>query len=68
VPLFLSDDGDTLLLESIEESEAILYNRRDNRSKRTEIIVGRPVTDNRTRENTYWDDAIDYVESLVPIF
>lgn len=31
VPLFLSEDGDTLILESNQESQTIiLYNRRDN--------------------------------------
>ncbi|KEH39959.1 hypothetical protein MTR_1g016960 [Medicago truncatula] len=58
--LFLSDDGDSLVLQSNLESQTILYNRRDNRAKRTEIIG--------TSDHAYWDYEVDYVESLVPIF
>ncbi|XP_050915873.1 F-box/kelch-repeat protein At3g23880 [Lathyrus oleraceus] len=60
VPLLLSDD--TLILTSSNESQAILYNRRDNRVTRTNIIA------NRTNFSLEWEDAKVYVESLVPIF
>ncbi|XP_024634200.1 uncharacterized protein [Medicago truncatula] len=68
VPLFLSEDGDSLILQSSLESQTILYNRRDNRAKRTEIIASRTAANNRTSGYVYWDFAKDYVESLVPIF
>jgi hypothetical protein len=37
MPLFLSEDGDTLILSCSQELEAILYNWRDNRVQRTKI-------------------------------
>jgi len=69
-PLFLSEDGDTLVLQSDLESQTILYNRRDNRTKQTKIIGSRTTADNRTSDYdvVYLDEAKDYVESLVPIF
>jgi F-box interacting protein len=51
LPVFLSEKNDTLLLTNNFKSQAILYNRRDNR---TEWI-------NRLR----WFNRMDYVESLV---
>lgn len=68
VPLFLSEDGDSLILQSNIESYTILYNRRDNRAKRTEIIASTTTADNGTGWYVYWDFTKDYVESLVPIF
>ncbi|XP_058741892.1 F-box/kelch-repeat protein At3g23880-like [Vicia villosa] len=59
VPLLLSDD--TLILTSHNESQAILYNWRDNRVTRTNIIGS------RTGSYLDWQDAKVYVESLVPI-
>jgi len=38
VPLLLSEDGDTLMLHSNREREAILYHWRDNRVQRSKII------------------------------
>jgi hypothetical protein len=74
-PLFLSEDDDTLILKSNHELETILYNRRDNRTKRTWIIASRNTADNRTSVvdyeylgDVYLDESEDYVESLVPIF
>lgn len=52
-PLFLSEDGDTLILKSNHELETILFNRRDNRTKRTEIIASRTTADNRTSDVDY---------------
>ena len=75
MPLFLSEGGDTLILKSTRESETILYNRRDNRTKRTKIIASRTTANNRTSisndeddDDVYLEEAKDYVESLVPIF
>ncbi|XP_058741972.1 F-box/kelch-repeat protein At3g23880-like [Vicia villosa] len=68
VPLLLSEDGDTLVLKSNEENQAILYNWRHNRVQRTKVIVSRTITDNSTSDHVFWKDAKDFVESLVPIF
>ncbi|XP_058741893.1 F-box/kelch-repeat protein At3g23880-like [Vicia villosa] len=58
VPLLLSDD--TLILTSHNESQAIIYNWRNNRVIRTNIIASRS-------SSLDWKDAKVYVESLVPI-
>jgi len=50
------------------KSQTILYNRRDNKTKRTKIIASRTTADNRTSDHVHRDYEVDYVESLVPIF
>jgi len=64
----ISFDGYSLILWSNLASQTILYNRRDNRAKRTKIIASETTADNRTSDQAYWDYELDYVESLVPIF
>ncbi|CAI8613205.1 unnamed protein product [Vicia faba] len=66
MPLFLSND--TLVLMNRQESQAILYNWRDNRVKRTNIIVGSGITDHVTSSFLNWEFVKGYVESLVPVF
>lgn len=77
VPIFLSEDGDSLILQSNLESQTILlYDRRHNRAKRTEIIASTTISDIasttiadfRNSNYVYQDFAKGYVESLVPIF
>ncbi|AES60603.1 putative F-box associated interaction domain-containing protein [Medicago truncatula] len=69
MPLFLSEDGDTLILESNQESQTIiLYNRRDNRAERARITASKATTDNTTSDHVDLYYANDYVESLVPSF
>jgi len=69
VPLFLSKDGDTLILKSSQEFEAIIYHWKDNRVQRTKITPSRTITyDRRITNWVCWESAKDYVESLVPIF
>ncbi|RHN47036.1 putative F-box domain-containing protein [Medicago truncatula] len=69
--LFLSEDGDTLILDSSQEMEVILYNLRDNTVRRTEASVSSSIIDHRTNVRTStsisWYMAMDYVESLVLI-
>jgi len=52
VPLFLSGDGNTLILRSSEEEDAILYNWRDNTVGRTKANVNSSITDRRTNVRT----------------
>ncbi|XP_058741888.1 F-box/kelch-repeat protein At3g23880-like [Vicia villosa] len=69
VPLLLSDD--TLILTCRNDSQAILYNWRNNRVTRTNIIARTSsYLDWASRTSSYldWEDAKFYVESLVPIF
>ncbi|XP_058741570.1 F-box/kelch-repeat protein At3g23880-like [Vicia villosa] len=54
VPIYLSENDDTLILASRLEEQAILYNMRDNTVERTRIT-------NRIR----WLFVKEYVESLV---
>ncbi|XP_058739590.1 F-box/kelch-repeat protein At3g06240-like [Vicia villosa] len=54
-PLHLSKDGDTLLLANDQQDSAILYNRRNNRAKKT--IINNKIC---------WFSIREYVESLVP--
>ncbi|XP_058741977.1 F-box/kelch-repeat protein At3g23880-like [Vicia villosa] len=61
IPLLLFEDRDTLMLSSNLESQAFLYNWKDNRVQRIKV------TANITRDYLYWDSVKDYVESLVPI-
>ncbi|GAU14944.1 hypothetical protein TSUD_47380 [Trifolium subterraneum] len=69
VPLLLSENGDTLVLTSIVDSNAILYNLSDNRVERTKFTAGRLITSSRSTSNrTCWYMAMDFVESLVSTF
>ncbi|XP_004514290.1 F-box/kelch-repeat protein At3g06240-like [Cicer arietinum] len=54
VPLYLSENGDTLLLASCLEDRAIFYNIRENSVERTRIT-----------NRMCWYSTKDYVESLV---
>jgi len=53
-PLHLSDCGDTLILANDQERQAILYNLRLNKGKRSRIA-----------DEVQWFSAMIYVESLV---
>jgi F-box interacting protein len=53
-PLWLSKNGDTLLLANTKKDQAILYNLRDNRAERTSL-------------GTAWKKAICYVQSKASI-
>jgi hypothetical protein len=55
LPLYVSKNGDTLILTSDEEKGVIIYNRRDKRVERTRIS-----------NKICWPSTFDYVESLVP--
>jgi F-box interacting protein len=54
LPLYLSENGDTLVLANDEHGEAFIYNRRDNKVEKIRIA-------NRIE----WAESKDYVESLV---
>ena len=54
LPLYLSTDGDTLILANSEDDRAIIYNRRDARVERI-----------KTSNKLCWFSTMDYVESLV---
>jgi len=54
-PLWLSKNGDTLLLANTKKDQAILYNLRDNREERTSV------------DGTAWKKAICYVQSKASI-
>jgi len=66
-PLFLSNDGDTLLLSSSEEREAIIYNWRDHRVERTRVTVHKTSIDDGNKGCLCWSFAKDFVESLISI-
>ncbi|CAL5191944.1 unnamed protein product [Lathyrus oleraceus] len=55
-PLYLSENGATLILESSREDQAIIYNSIDNRVERTRIT-----------NKIDWRFSEGYFESLVPI-
>ena len=55
LPLYLSGNGDTLILANNKENEAFIYNCRDGRVEK--IVI--------TNKNMKWFEAWDYVESLV---
>ena len=71
-PLFLSKDGDTLILRNDKEREAIIYNWRDQRVERTGIIVRKTSIDYGTK-NSFIESTLilelakGYVESLISI-
>jgi hypothetical protein len=67
MPLFLSKDGDTLVLRSSLEREAILYNWRDNKVERTRVTVHKTSIDDGTRSFLCWNFAKCFVESLISI-
>ncbi|GAU43839.1 hypothetical protein TSUD_174570 [Trifolium subterraneum] len=67
VPLLLSGDGDTLILRSSQDFQAILYNLKDNRVERTDITTSRIFTGKRTSDYVCWNFFKAFVESLVPI-
>jgi hypothetical protein len=54
VPLCLSKNGDTLILANHEDKKAFIYNCRDNKAEQI-----------RLANETWWLDAMSYVESLV---
>ncbi|XP_045830708.1 uncharacterized protein LOC123922006 [Trifolium pratense] len=56
-PLFLSKDGDTLVLRSHTEEQAILYNWRDHRVEQSRVSVHKTVIDDETYDQLNWDDA-----------
>lgn len=66
MPLFLLND--TLVLMSRQESQAIIYNWRDNRVKRTKVIAGNGIKDTGNSCYLSWEFSKNFVESLVPIF
>ncbi|KEH28793.1 putative F-box domain-containing protein [Medicago truncatula] len=68
LPVFLSKDGDTLVLSSSQEREAILYNWRDHRVERTGVTLHKTSFDDGNRSYLYWDFAKGFVESLIWIF
>ncbi|XP_058739561.1 F-box/kelch-repeat protein At3g23880-like [Vicia villosa] len=55
-PLYISENGATLILGSNRECEPIIYNSRDNKVERTRII-----------NEIDWRCYVGYVESLAPI-
>jgi len=65
VPLFHSKDGDTLVLRSSQEREAILYNWRDHRVERTSVTVHKTSIDVGTTSYLCWDFGKGFVESLI---
>ncbi|XP_045830237.1 F-box/kelch-repeat protein At3g23880-like [Trifolium pratense] len=67
LPLFLSKDGDTLILYSSQELKVILYNWRDHRVERTEVEVRKTIIDDETYNHSCWQNANGFVESLTSI-
>ncbi|CAJ2662670.1 unnamed protein product [Trifolium pratense] len=63
-PLFLSEDGDTLVLDYCQDFQAIIYNRRNNRVERTNITALRRINDDGIGRCT----SKYYFESLVSVF
>ncbi|CAL5192167.1 unnamed protein product [Lathyrus oleraceus] len=54
LPLYVSKNGDTLILASSEDDQAVIYNEREKRVKTIRIAY-----------ELYWFSAMDYMESLV---
>ncbi|CAJ2656409.1 unnamed protein product [Trifolium pratense] len=54
LPLYLSENGDTLVLANVKGKEAFIYNRRDNKVEKIGIATHRK-----------WSQSKGYVESLV---
>ncbi|XP_058738959.1 F-box/kelch-repeat protein At3g06240-like [Vicia villosa] len=57
IPLYLSENGDSLILANSLEGQAILYNIRDNTAERTRIT-----------NKISWFSVKNYVKSLASIF
>jgi hypothetical protein len=54
LPLYLSDNGDTLVLANVKHKKAFIYSRRDYKVEKIEI-----------NKHIKWSQAKGYVESLV---
>jgi hypothetical protein len=54
LPLYLSENHDTMIFANEKDKEAIIYNRRHNSAAR--IVIS---------DKILWSQASDYVESLV---
>ncbi|CAK8574770.1 unnamed protein product [Lathyrus sativus] len=67
LPLFLSKDGDTLVLCSSYNEEAVIYNLRDNSMQRIEVKVHKTIIDDETHNSLCLTLAQSYVESLISI-
>ncbi|XP_050912078.1 F-box/kelch-repeat protein At3g23880 [Lathyrus oleraceus] len=67
VPLFLSKDGDTLILNNIQEDHKILYNWRNNSVVRTNITARKTITQDETSDLVSCSSN-GYFESLVSVF
>ncbi|XP_058739927.1 F-box/kelch-repeat protein At3g23880-like [Vicia villosa] len=68
VPLFFSEDGDTLILHcSREGSQDIIYNQRNNTVKQTKITATKTITDDRIGDPCCCS-VKGYFESLVSVF
>jgi hypothetical protein len=67
LPLFISNDGDTLLLDCSQEEEAIIYNWRDHRVERTGVSVHKTSIDDGNAGYLCWSFAKGFVESLISI-
>lgn len=67
LPLFLSKDGDTLVLCSSKNEAAILYNLRDNSMRQIEVRAHKTNIDDGTYNSLYLSLAQRYVESLISV-
>lgn len=67
MPLFLSKDGDSLILSSTLESQEIIYNWRDNRMERIKMVTSRIINDETTMYTVGSIHNKDYFESLVSV-
>lgn len=67
VLLLLAEDGDTLMLKSKGDKDAVLYYWKDNRKEQIKFTASRFITNNITREEVCGFWAMDYTESLVSI-
>ncbi|GAU18604.1 hypothetical protein TSUD_124350 [Trifolium subterraneum] len=67
LPLFLSKDGDTLILYGSQERQLFLYNWRDHRVERIGVNVHKTIIDDGTHNNSRWNLADGFVESLTSI-
>ncbi|XP_058754634.1 F-box/kelch-repeat protein At3g23880-like [Vicia villosa] len=65
-PLFLSKDGDSLILTSSLNSQEIIYSWRDNRVEQIEITASRTINDDTTMYRARCTDE-EYFESLVSV-
>ncbi|CAL5192231.1 unnamed protein product [Lathyrus oleraceus] len=70
MPMFISKDGDTLVIKSSHEHQEIIYNWSNDRVERTKMTRRKAVTDDQTVEIV---DSVScsprgYFESLVSVF